>query len=43
MTAGQYLQVAWQTDNTNVKLDYTAAAGDVPGIPSIIFIANRIA
>lgn len=42
VTAGQYLQVAWQVSNTNVKLDYTAAAGDVPGIPSIIFIANRI-
>jgi hypothetical protein len=43
LTAGQYLQVAWQVDNTNIKLDYTAAAGDVPGIPSIVFIANRIA
>jgi hypothetical protein len=43
VTAGQYLQVAWQVVNTAVKLDYTAAAGDVPGIPSIIFIANRIA
>lgn len=42
VTAGQYLQVAWQVANTAVKLDYTAAAGDVPGIPSIIFIANRI-
>jgi len=43
MTAGQYLQVAWQVDNTAVKMDYTAAAGDIPGVPSIIFIVNRIA
>lgn len=42
VTAGQYLQIAWQVANTAIKLDYTAAAGDVPGIPSIIFIANRI-
>ena len=42
VTAGQYLQVAWQTDNIGVKLNATAAAGSIPGIPSIIFIANRI-
>lgn len=43
VTAGQYLQVAWQVANTAVKIDSTAAAGDVPAIPSIIFIGNRIA
>lgn len=43
MTASQYLQVAWQVSNTGVRLDYVAAAGDVPNIPSIIFTLNRIA
>lgn len=43
MTASQYLQVAWQVSNTNARMDFTAAAGDIPGIPSIIFNINRIA
>lgn len=43
LTASQYLQVAWQVSNTNVRMDYVAAAGDVPAIPSIIFNINRVA
>lgn len=43
VTAGQYLTLYWQADNTAVSLDYIAAAGNVPGVPSIIFIANRVA
>lgn len=43
LTASQYLQVAWQVSNTGVRMDYAAAAGDIPGIPSIIFNINRIA
>jgi len=43
VTAGQYLQVAWQVSNTLVRLDYTAAAGDIPNIPSIVFYAHRVA
>lgn len=43
MTASQYLQVAWQVSNTGVRIDSSVAAGDVPGIPSIIFNINRIA
>lgn len=43
VTAGQYLTLYWQTDNANVSVDYVAAAGNVPGVPSVIFIANRIA
>ncbi len=43
VTAGQYLTLYWQTDNANVSVDYVAAAGNVPGVPSVFFIANRIA
>ena len=41
-TAGQYITMYWQADNTTVSLDYTAASGAIPAIPSVIFTAHRI-
>jgi hypothetical protein len=43
LTASQYIQIKWAVENTAVKLDYTAASAPYPAIPSIFFIANRIA
>jgi hypothetical protein len=43
LTAGQYIQVKWGVENTAVKLDYTAASAPYPAIPSISFVATRIA
>jgi len=34
--AGDYYELAWAADDTNVLLDYVAAAGVVPAIPSVI-------
>lgn len=42
LSAGQYIQVRYAVENTALKLDYIAASAPYPGIPSIIFIANRI-
>jgi len=34
--AGDYYELAWAADDTNVLLDYVAAAGVVPAVPSVI-------
>lgn len=43
LAANDYVQLAWQTTDTDVKMDYTAAAGSVPAIPSVIFNIMRVA
>lgn len=46
VTAGQYIQVFWLPENTNVTLAYTAATAGppaIPAIPSAIVVAERIA
>ena len=34
--AGDYYELAWAANDTNVLLDYVAAAGVVPAVPSVI-------
>ena len=36
VTAGDYFELVWSTDNTNIGIDYSAASGISPAIPSII-------
>jgi hypothetical protein len=42
-TAGQTLVIYWNTDNTGVRLDYTAASGVIPAVPSVVFNVTRVA
>lgn len=42
VTAGQYVQVMWLPEDTDVTLNYTAAGAIAPAIPSAIFNAVRI-
>lgn len=34
--AGDYYELAWAADDTNVLLDYVAAAAPIPAVPSVI-------
>ena len=43
MSISSYVQLVWSVDNTNVTLDYSAASGSIPEIPSVIFNMQRIA
>lgn len=43
MTAGQYLQVYWAADDTNVTMETEAATTPHPGIPSAVMAVNFIA
>ena len=43
ITVSSYIQLVWSPDNINVKLDYTAASGVIPEVPSVIFNMTRIA
>lgn len=43
MSINDYVQLIWSASNTAVSLDYTAASGVVPEVPSIIFNMQRIA
>lgn len=42
MTVSSYIQLVWAVDNTNVTLDYSAASGVIPEVPSVIFNMQRI-
>jgi len=35
LTAGDYFEIMWSTDNTGVRLSAVAASGPVPAIPSV--------
>jgi len=35
-SAGDYYELAWAADDTNVLLDYVAAAAPIPAVPSVI-------
>jgi hypothetical protein len=41
-TAGQTLVIYWDTTNTATRLDYTAASGVIPAVPSIVFNITRV-
>lgn len=43
LSISDYVQLVWSTNNTNVVLDYTAASGVIPEVPSVIFNMTRIA
>lgn len=43
MSISSYVQLVWSVSNTNVTLDYSAASGSIPEIPSVIFNMQRIA
>jgi len=36
LTAGQYLEIMWATDDTGVTIDYLAAASPRPAVPSTL-------
>ena len=42
ITVSSYIQLVWSPDNINVTLDYTAASGVIPEVPSVIFNMTRI-
>lgn len=42
MAAGDYFELMWSTDDTNVFLEAFAAAAPVPAIPSVILTATQI-
>lgn len=42
LSISDYVQLVWLVDNTNVTLDYSAASGVIPEVPSVIFNMQRI-
>ena len=42
LTAGDYIEIAWATDNTNIIAEYDAAAAPHPATPSIIVNAFQV-
>jgi hypothetical protein len=42
MEAGDYFELAWQSDDTDVAVPYVAATGNIPGIPSIILTVTWV-
>jgi hypothetical protein len=43
LAISNYVQLIWAVENTAVTLDYSAASGVIPEIPSLIFNIQRIA
>ena len=43
MQAGDYLELEWAADDTNVTMEATAAAGAHPGIPSAVMAVSYVA
>jgi hypothetical protein len=41
--AGDYIEIIWQSDDTNMQLAYDPAAGNFPSIPSVIATLTQIA
>lgn len=42
VTAGDYLELAWQTTNTAISIEADPAASPAPAIPSIILTATQV-
>ena len=42
VTAGQYIEIMWFTDNANIILEHENAAANHPAIPSVIMTAQQI-
>lgn len=41
--AGDYIEIVWQSNDTNIILAYDTASGNYPEIPSVIATLNQIA
>lgn len=42
MKAGDYFELAWQSNDTNVVIAAVSPSGNIPGIPSIILTVNWV-
>ena len=42
LAANDYLQLYWETTDTDCRIEHLAAAGDHPAAPSVIFTLNRV-
>jgi len=42
-SAGDYIEIMWQSDDTNMQLAFDAAAGNYPSIPSVIATMTQVA
>jgi len=42
-TSGSYVEIAYQTNQTNTEFQYVAATGNIPAIPSIIATVTQVA
>jgi hypothetical protein len=42
LAAGDYIELFWQTTDTNIRLEYRPAEGVAPAIPSVIFTAVQV-
>lgn len=42
-TSGSYVEIAYQSDQTNTQFQYIAATGNIPAIPSIIVTVTQVA
>jgi hypothetical protein len=42
VSAGDYIELVWQTSNTNVYLEYLSATGSYPATPSVVFTATQV-
>jgi hypothetical protein len=42
-TSGSYVEIAYQSNQTNTEFQYVAATGNIPAIPSIIATVTQVA
>ncbi len=42
MNAGDYIELAWQTTDTNMKIEHFHATGNIPAIPSVLLTVSQI-
>jgi hypothetical protein len=42
-TSGSYVEIAYQSDQTNTQFQYATATGNIPAIPSIITTVTQVA
>jgi hypothetical protein len=42
LAANDYVQLYWETTNTNCRIEHIPAAGDHPAAPSVILTVNRV-
>jgi hypothetical protein len=42
LTAGQYIEIMWRSNNANIEIQRNTTIPSVPGIPSVIATINRV-